>query len=298
MLLGPVFRAELIRTPRRRRYYVLRVVYGLALLVLVWLNYLDMMVMARYRGGLVWISEAASFALSTFRAFAIVQVVTLFFLIPALFGGRIADEKQRKTMHYLMASRLSSREIVVDKFLARMLHVAVFVLLGLPVMSLLSLFGGVAWDYVIAAYAGTASLSFFAAALATLVSTLARTVRQGVLISYLLLVLWLLLPPIIAPLCRILYPSLYGWLEPVNEWVLVMNPLVVVLNHARGPGPLRLWSIPGGVAALFEPVVLMVELQVAAGFGFLLLAIVQLRPTFRRQETSNRRLTWFKPERR
>ena len=42
MLLGPVFRAELVRTARRRRYYLLRVVYGFALLLLVWVSYLGL----------------------------------------------------------------------------------------------------------------------------------------------------------------------------------------------------------------------------------------------------------------
>jgi len=85
-------------------------------------------------------------------------------------GGVIAGEKQRSTMHYLMDSRLSSAEIVLDRFLARMMHVGVFVHLGLPVMSLLSLFGGVPWEYVVVAYVGTASVTFFAARAMTGVS--------------------------------------------------------------------------------------------------------------------------------
>ena len=99
--------------------------------------------------------------MTTFSWFSGVQVVTILALVPALFGGVIADEKQRKTMHYLMASRLASGEIVLDKLAARLLHVGVFILLGLPVMSLLTLFGGVAWDYVVAAYAATVSITFF-----------------------------------------------------------------------------------------------------------------------------------------
>ncbi len=39
MLLGPVFRGELIRTARRRHYYSLRVGYGLVLLLVIWLNF-------------------------------------------------------------------------------------------------------------------------------------------------------------------------------------------------------------------------------------------------------------------
>ena len=38
MLLGPVFRAELLRTARRRRYYAIRLIYGLLLLAIIGLG--------------------------------------------------------------------------------------------------------------------------------------------------------------------------------------------------------------------------------------------------------------------
>jgi len=161
MLLGPVFRAELIRTARRRHYYFLRVVYGFALLLLFWVNFQSLQTTTAWRGGRPLIEDFAAFAFSTFVWFMGVQLATILILVPALFGGVIADEKQRKVMHYLMASRLSSGEIVLDKLAARLLHVGVFILLGLPVLSLLTLFGGVAWEYVLAAYLATCSITFF-----------------------------------------------------------------------------------------------------------------------------------------
>ena len=71
----------------------------------------------------------------------------------------IANEKQRKTLHYLLSSRLTSGEIVLGKLLARMLHVAVFLAIGLPIMSLLTLFGGVDPLWVVMSTAGTVSTS-------------------------------------------------------------------------------------------------------------------------------------------
>ena len=158
------------------------------------------------RGGQPLIADFADFAMKTFSWFSGVQVATLLVLIPALFGGVIADEKQRKTMHYLMASRLCSGEIVLDKLAARLLHVGVFVLLGMPVMCLLTLFGGVAWDYVVGAYAATFSITIFAAALAVLISTFARRVGQAVLIAYVFEIVWLIVPPIVDVMCRGLFP--------------------------------------------------------------------------------------------
>ena len=292
----PSFDAELVRTARRRRYYLLRVAYGFArpapdlgLMNWTWWSTL------RNMGRTPSIADVADFAVRTFVAFAMFQLATILVLVPPLFGSVIADEKQRKTLHYLMASQLSSGEIVFDKLAARLLHVGVFVLMGLPVVSLLSLFGGVAWESIVVAYVGTCSTTFFVAAMATLVSTFARRVRQGVLIAYLLEAAWLILPPVADLICRFAFPRVYLWFEPVNDWVRASSPLFLwSLALRRGiPTP----AILGDMSTLIDPFLWMVGLQVVLGMSFLFLAMVLLRPTFRRQETSTRRVTWFGPRR-
>ena len=139
MLMGPVFHAELLRTARRGRYYILRLLYGAVLLLIIWSGYQQTFASARTAR----IAAVAMFAFDTFFMFAIVQLLTVLVLIPPLFAGTIADEKQRKTLHYLMASQLSSGEIVADKVLGRLPHLAVFLAIGLPVVSIMGIFGGV-----------------------------------------------------------------------------------------------------------------------------------------------------------
>jgi ABC-type transport system involved in multi-copper enzyme maturation permease subunit len=294
MLLGPVFRAELLRTARKRRYYSQRVVYGNVLLMIVWLNFQNLLDTAEARGGKPLIADFAEFALTTFAWFAGVQLATILILVPTLFGGVIADEKQRKTVHYLMASRLSSGEIVLDKLAARLLHVGVFIALGMPIMSLLTLFGGVAWDYVIGAYVATFSITFFAATLAVLISTFARRVGQAVLIAYVLEIGWLIVPPIFDNVCRHLFPEIYLWIGPVSEWAAATTPgsllwTQFVVKKAR------LFAAAGGTPppTFLDQFLWMLGLQGALGVFFLVIAGWQLRPTFRRQEESRPWVTWF-----
>jgi hypothetical protein len=72
MLLGPVFRAEWPRTARRRRRYLLRSVYGAALLLLVRGGY-----RGTFRGApRGTIAAVARFAEETFITFADVQLAT------------------------------------------------------------------------------------------------------------------------------------------------------------------------------------------------------------------------------
>jgi ABC-type transport system involved in multi-copper enzyme maturation permease subunit len=284
MLLGPIFRAELLRTARRRRYYVMRLFYGMLLLFVIWTGYES----ATRWSSTITIDKAAEFAFNTFATFAVVQLITILVLIPALFGGAIADEKQRKTLHYLMASRLSSFEIVVDKVLGRAPHVAVFLALGLPVVCLLGLIGGVAPEYVVVAYVGTFATATMAVALTVLVSTLARRVRQAVLIAYVLVLAWQFVPIIVYGAGSRLYPVTYRWIEPIVTWVGATSPLYVFAITTMRMGRFGGWN-----AFAVEQFAWMVGLQLGSAAFLILLAVWRLRPAFRRHEATQPRRKWF-----
>ena len=161
-------------------------------------------------------------------------------------------------------------------------------------MSLLTLFGGVAWDWVVGAYVGTFSITLFAASLAILVSTFARRVRQGVVVAYVLIAAWLIVPPVFDGVCAWLYPEFYRWFEPANEWIQLTGPLgLMTLGRPAGP---RGMLMPGARGYSFlELYCWMVGMQLGAAVIFILLAAWRLRPVFRRQEESQPRLTWFAP---
>jgi len=149
--LGPVLRYEMITTARRGRYYLGRVIYGLVLLYVLWNQQRSWEWFQAMSRHVFWASrgtmggsheEVRRFAESAFIQFAGVQGLALLFLIPALVAGVIADEYQRKTLHYLLASRLSSAEIVVGKEAARLVPVGATMAFGLRVVCLRSLYGG------------------------------------------------------------------------------------------------------------------------------------------------------------
>ena len=96
------------------------------------------------------------------------------------FSGVIADERQRKTLQYLLASCLTSSEIVIGKLTARLLLTAVFIGLSLPIYVILSFLGGVDPDMVVFFFAASGSTMFFLGTLAILVSTHAKRPREAV----------------------------------------------------------------------------------------------------------------------
>lgn len=311
MLFGPVFHSELLMTARRRRYYVARFAYGLFLLYALRQQYVEWTDSNYYihlgNGSrfdpTTSIKAMALFASVAFVGFAWAQGVAILWLLPAFLGGVIADEHQRKTLHYLLGSRLSSLEIVMGKLGARLLHVGVMLFMGVPIVCLVALFGGLdPWEVALV-YAGTVSMTLFVAGLSMLVSVIANRPRTGIIASYLLLAAWLYLPPLIGAISTHIEPTGLGWLIPIGKFFMLMNPnhcweLVSQLdamnqyNAAIATAGIRGFS--GAVNAVTWQFRLMVGLQTAFGLLFLILAVVLLRPIRGGGGTWERRRTvWF-----
>ncbi len=287
MLPGPVFRIELLTAARKRRYYVFRVLYGLAL---YWLLYQN------YASSFYWYGQSsqpspqqmARFAQSTFESFAWLQGITVLLLTPALMAGVIASERHRKTLHYLLASQLTSLEIILGKIASRLLHLGTFLALGLPVMSLLSLFGGVDPVLVAVVYTGTASTMLFLTGLSVFVSTLTKRPRDAVLAVYMLAILWLAVPVLIAVPIQSEWPMIHSLLWPFNAVLLATTPYAVAF-----PG----YGLGSDNELTFA---WMVGVQLLSALSLITLATLGLRPSFRNEGVGRWRgrlpLSWRRRE--
>ena len=251
-----------------------RLAYGLLLLVVIWRNFEFLS-----RNGSsdeFLINDMSNFAMLTFSSFGIAQSVTLLLLTPALVAGVISDEKRRKTLHYLLASRLTSAEIVLGKLFARLLHVGVFIAIGLPVVSLLSLFGGIDPQIVLAFFVCTLLTVFALAAVSIFISTVTKRPRDAILAVFLLEAVWLILPPLIEYAIPKEWPYMYDFLRPLNRPFLGTHPAfpLISMGPLFGPNVSEYWH-PEPLHALFW----FVGLQVSFGSVCVLLAIWRVRKT-------------------
>jgi len=281
MLPGPVFNVELLISARRRHYYVIRLLYGLILLILLWSNYRALQGWGPRQRAEYSTNELAAFAVGTFSSFASLQAGAILALTPALVAGAVADERRRKTLHYLLASRLSGGEIVLGKLMARLLHVGVLLAIGLPVMSLLGLFGGIDPNYVLMVYAATTTTAFFLAAISILVSSVTKRPRDAILVAYLLELCWLALVPVLHFWLRSDFPALNALVGPVFDFLYATHPGSFLESlgprPAGGPGP-------------WVPLAWLCGLQIAYGLLAVALAVWRLRPNFRAEGEGRRRL--------
>jgi ABC-type transport system involved in multi-copper enzyme maturation permease subunit len=277
MLPGPVFQVELITASRRRRYYFFRVCYALALLILIWQVYSNS---PGYSGGPQVYSPTrmSQLAKDCFEGFTWIQGITVLFLTPAFFSGVIADERQRKTLHYLLASQLTGSEIVLGKLMARFLHVAVILALGLPVMSLLSLFGGIdPWEVALTCL-GTFTTALMIAAISVAVSAVSKRPRDAIVSSYLISAIWLFGPLLFWMLVRSNWAALAAAIEPIVRILIASTPF----GLADGPG---LTTMTKNYWANFA---WMVGLQLLIASLIVGMATVRLRPSFRNEGARRR----------
>src|SRR4051794_37173064 len=273
MIPGPVFNFELLTTARRGRFYLLRSAYALILLLILWVIYSGWLA---ENGVELTAKQVGWFALSAFCGIAVAQMVLVLTLTPALVSGVIADEKQRKTLHYLLASRLTGPEIVIGKLMARMLHVGVLLGVCLPVLSLLVLLGGVDPLMIMLVCGAAGSTAWFLAALSIWVSTIARRAREALFISYGLEFLWLFLPVIARQSPALGWPLVDRVIDTAIDWLAASSPVEIARE--------LLYAVQSGSTSLAGSLVVMSELQAVAGLVLTVLAAWQVRPIFRAQQ--------------
>jgi ABC-type transport system involved in multi-copper enzyme maturation permease subunit len=182
-LFGPVLYYDLVRSARRLRFVVVRTLYALLVsFILCWMFYIQVV---QY-GWRMPTQQMAEFANDFFYAYLIIQYLTVVLLTPAYTAGAIAEEKERKTLEFILATDLQNREIVLGKVVSRLLNLTFLLLAGVPILSFLQFLGGVDFSMVLAGFAATAMTMYSMAGLSILNSVMCRRARDAIVMTYLM----------------------------------------------------------------------------------------------------------------
>lgn len=275
MLFGPIVEFELKTSTRKRRFYLLRSAYGVFLLYLIWANYsifLDQRIDDTFTP-----REIATINLAIFGMIAVFQYLFVLVLTPALVAGAIADEKRRKTLHYLLTSRLTGGEIVIGKIVVRLFHLTVLVAVGLPILSMLVIMGGVDPRLVLLSFAAAGSTALLLAGFTIWMSTLSWRIRDALFASYAVELLWLVFIPF-ASVIRAkasISPAVDRVLDKVVAGLVAVHPMSLIDFNAIFS---RRWNL------MLNDSTVMVATQSLLGVLFILIAAFRLRAVFRAQD--------------
>jgi ABC-type transport system involved in multi-copper enzyme maturation permease subunit len=224
-LLGPVFDYEWLRMSRRWQMYALRSAFVALLaagLTAVWSRYV--------RGSTPDIRSLAATGEFFFYALIGTQLFVILLAAPAATAGAMALEKARGEILQLLATDLSSAEIVFGKLTARLVPVVGLLLCSLPVLFAAVLLGGIAPDALLGAYGVTLGIAVLGCTLALLLSLWGTTTHEVLLTNYFLWTFTLLLPWMWG------VGQMEGLLPAPPAWLTDLNPFPMVFLPYLRPG--------------------------------------------------------------
>jgi ABC-type transport system involved in multi-copper enzyme maturation permease subunit len=183
-----VFVYELIRSGRRGELIGHRCLYACVLLFVL---------LCAYWSWFPWLTPAqfftevplgraqrAAFASYFSASFLAVQLTVVVLLIPLYTAGAIAEQKERRTLEFVLVTDLTDWEIVLGMLGARLLRMYLLILTGLPFLGALDLLGGIDPDLVLAGFALTVVLAASLGGISTLISVESANSTRAVALAY------------------------------------------------------------------------------------------------------------------
>jgi ABC-type transport system involved in multi-copper enzyme maturation permease subunit len=208
-LYGPVMAYDFLRVGRKPRIIWFRLAYACILaFVFIWIYLTGIFFSTRYSGSSIQTKELAQIAEAFFNTFMIIQFILVCILTPASVAGSIADEKERRTLEFLLATDLRDREILFGKLASRVGSILLFLATGLPILGMIQFFGGIDPNLVIAGFLATFLTILSLAALSIAASVLSRKARDAIALTYLAATAYVVLSLIVYALAHA--PALRG----------------------------------------------------------------------------------------
>jgi ABC-type transport system involved in multi-copper enzyme maturation permease subunit len=183
-----VMRRELAQLAAQRNTYILRTLYALVASLLGIIIYHGVADSVRRGWSFGYIYGHGSDLLEGVTIFALISIVAV---LPAMVVGSVTSEREQGTLDLMRISRLSAWDIVIQKYVARIIPFCAFILLLIPLGAVAYGLGGVSVGDLIATSATLLSAILRVAAISLLCSALCTSTLSAFLTAYLsLLVLY------------------------------------------------------------------------------------------------------------
>lgn len=232
----PLVGKELIEQSARKRTYVTRVVYAALLFSLFSLIYAQLLRVREFNP--LYILGTGE---QLFEAIVILQFIGVFIFLPAMMSGAIAQEKERQSMALLLLTGLGPMNILMEKFIGRLIPMVTFLLLSLPLLAVAYMLGGVSADAIGAAVFMLLLTCLQVGAFALFMSAWCRTSVSAFVATYVWGFAFYLGPPLLAEMVNEAVPG--RWIDEDVAFGLV-PPFVYAVSLRSGFDEMAARSIP------------------------------------------------------
>jgi ABC-type transport system involved in multi-copper enzyme maturation permease subunit len=253
-LFGPVFFHDIVRTGRQRHTYLLRWLYAVVVgftLTTLYYSWLRGKAHASNLNVVVGTNELANFGAEFFTTFIVMQFLVVVLLTPVYVAGTICVDKERKILEFLFATDLRNREIIFGKLASRVLTLLLFVLVGLPILAFVQLFGGVDPEQLLACTVATIVTVIGLSSLGIWFSTQLKKARDAIMLTYLSYIAYILISAFAAGLTTF---SGTGWWNaplPLGSWSFGLDDACHALASGNIVWHLLVMTAPRGSPVQF-----------------------------------------------
>jgi ABC-type transport system involved in multi-copper enzyme maturation permease subunit len=234
-VIGPLFGYDLVASTRRGQHTGLRVLMAVLLLVTLYVVYIlqvqgfDPFINPFEPGPRISQQQMQKFAHDFAAGCMIVQFGAVVLLTPIVVADAIARDKERRALDFLFVTSLSDREIILGKLGSRLAYMAGVILTGLPILSLVVLFGAVDPELLLTSYAALLATLVSLGSFCLYCSVVSSTAVQATVRSYIVAVGYMVLAGcVLAPAAMSSWPL--PWIAMYIGGHLVLAVVLVAVS--------------------------------------------------------------------
>ena len=251
----PILSKDLLEQANRRRTYVIRSVFSLLLFAIV--------ILVLWHEFSLGLNSRAQIIGAGERIFAVasaILIVGLLIFQPIVSISAILEERNRNTLEVLMTCPVTPWQVVLEKFLGRVLPMLICLVIGMPVLGVAYSMGGVTVGHLSLVVLVVVLLALELTAIAIYTSTTCKTLPGAYIqalvwigvISFCQFLVIVLFTSVVYPLIGMaIGPSIGKWLLLGVHTLTSISVIAACLNAARKN--LRPLTDPAARVETFDP---------------------------------------------
>ena len=161
---------------------------------------------------------------AVFVGLMVVELMIVCFITPAVTAGSISGEREKLTYEMLLATPLRPASVLWGKLISALSYVFLLILAGIPMASLVFIFGGVALVDMVKSLVVLLATTVTLGVIGVFMSALLRRTVTATVLSYLSV-----LALLIGPLLVYIFVGVLRQAEP-PRWILIPNPVSALFS--------------------------------------------------------------------
>lgn len=129
-------------------------------------------------------SNVYNYLVWLYPVLAVTQLVILALIVPVRTASAISGEKERQTFDIMMTTSMTPFSVIMGKVMTAIIQSMFFVIASMPIMALSFVIGGMSWSYLFGFLGVALLMSFFAASIGILCSSLCKRSVGAVVMAY------------------------------------------------------------------------------------------------------------------